>query len=535
MSFNTIGIAHKIRLSGRSSVDVISGRKKAERFRCRPLAYSGVALSALAISAWPAKAAEQSAAPQISELQSPIVAVPESPVALSMSAPPTSAERGRALDAKYGYKGWNVMFPSYGDSLVADDGNWRTNLASHGFGFSVQGSAIFQNNLLDTPGRIPSSGYAPCGQNSLNYNCAGGRSYFGQRPSIMVANSAFLTYDMSQYGVPDGQIAVGANFGASTDQQYNPNTFRFNGISWYQTFLDKRLEIKAGYFANLPEFAGTFVGGMVVNPFGPSASIPIVLGMSPNSISTPNLRIKWNITDKLYAQAAVQRSLPVLGPTGNSIYDEVNANPSGLAFNSSVPGTRELYISEIGYKRPSATNTPFTWLRAGYMYNTSTFADYSRMLQDPHATKNGAYGLYALADYQITQSAPASPYTAYRGVYVGGSFMYGDQKSTPFTQYVEARAYLVGPSASRPSDMLSFVYSHNKANKYLQKALNVYSAFTNFYPIGESNSITAAYTYHVMPGLYATAGLGYTDKPSLSQFKGEGSSLSALLSLYWIF
>ncbi|CAB3804203.1 hypothetical protein GCM10011400_64120 [Paraburkholderia caffeinilytica] len=484
------------------------------------------------MSAFPVKAAEPAVSTDVSQINPPVAAVPESAATPDASA--SSAARAYALDAKYGYKGWIVPFPSYGDTLALDYGNWRTKLAEYGFGFSIQGSTIFQDNLLNTPSRIPSSGFAPCGPNSLNYNCAGGRSYFGQRPSVMFANSAFLTYDMSQHGIPDGQIAVGTNFGVSNDQQYNPNTARLNSISWYQTLLDKKLEIKAGYFANLPEFAGTFVGGLVVNPFGPSSSVPIVLGMSPNSISTPNFRIKWNVTNTLYAQTAIQRSLPVNGPTGNSIYDEVNTNPTGFRFTSSVPGTRVLSINEFGYKRPSSPDAPFTWLRAGFMYNNSTFPDYSRMLQDPHATKNGSYGLYLLGDYQVTQSAPGSPYTAYRGMYVGGSFMYGDPKSTPFTQYYEARAYWVGPFASRPTDLLSFVYSHNKTSRNVQSVINNYTAYTNFFAISGANSITASYTYHVMPGLYATAGLGYTDKPSLSEFRGEGNALNVLLSLYWI-
>ena len=534
MNCHNNGAGDELGLPERCPVNAFSARGKIERFRHRAIVSSGLALSALVMSACPVDAAEPSATTDVSQISPPDSAAAQSAASPDTSQSTSSAARAYALDATYGYKGWIVPFPSYGDTLMPDDGHWRTKLASYGFGFSIQGSAIFQDNLLNTPSRIPSSGFAPCGPNSLNYNCAGGRSYFGQRPSIMSANSAFLTYDMSQYGIPDGQIAIGTNFGLSTDQQYTPNTARLNGISWYQTLLDKKIEVKAGYFANLPEFAGTFVGGLVVNPFGPSASIPIVLGMSPNSISTPNFRIKWNLTDALYAQTAIQRSLPVHGPTGNSIYDEVNSNPTGFRFISPVPGTRELSINEVGYKRPSAPNTPFTWIRAGYMYNGSTFSDYSRTLQNPNATKNGSYGLYVLADYQVTQSAPASPYTAYRGMYVGASFMYGDPKTTPFTQYYEARAYWVGPFASRPTDLLSFVYSHNKANRNVQNVINTYSAYTNFSAITGANSITASYTYHVMPGLYATAGLGYTDKPSLSSFSGEGSALNVLLSLYWI-
>lgn len=534
MKLHDTSVSRGAGLPTRRPIATIVESRKAEHFTRRTLLSSGFVLSALAIGACPAMAEEPPASSDLSQATPPVSLPPEAALTAKSPKAQTSAERAFALDATYGYKGWNVPFPSYGDTLTLDDGGWRTALAAYGFGFSIQGIGEFQSNLLNTPSRIPTTGFAPCTPNNLGYGCAGGRSYFGQRPGAIFGNSAYLTYDLSQYGVPDGQIAVGANVNLSSDEQYSARAARLNGISYYQTLLNKKVEFKIGYFANMPEFADTFVAGLIVNPFGPSASIPIVLGMSPNSVSTPNVRIKWNLTDTVYGQTALQRSLPVHGPTGNSIYDEVNANPSGFGFTSTVPGTRVLSISEVGYKRSSSPEAPMTWFRAGYMYNSSTFGDYSRTLEDPTATKNGSYGLYVLADYQVTQTAAASPYTAYRGMYVGATFMYGDPKTTPFTQYYEARAYWVGPFASRPSDLIAVVYSHNKANKNVTNVINAYSAYTNFSAITGANSVTASYTYHVMHGLYATAGLGYTDKPSLSTFSGEGSALNVLLSLYWI-
>ncbi|XAH22382.1 carbohydrate porin [Xylophilus sp. GW821-FHT01B05] len=445
-----------------------------------------------------------------------------------------SAARARALDAKYGYKGWITSFPSYGNTLTNDDGHWRTKLAEHGFGFQIQGVSIAQANLLNTPSKIPSEGYASCGPSNNGYNCAGGRSYFGQRPGIKFAGTAFLTYDMSQYGVPDGQIAVATNFGVSSDQQYSANTARINGISWFQTIFDKKVELKAGYFPTMPEFAGTTVGGLVVNPFGPSASMPVIFGTTSNNIATPNFRATWRVTDKFYAQTGIQRSTPVRGPTGNTLYDEIKLNPSGLDFNSSVPGTGVLYTNELGYKRPSKPGIPFAWLRAGVMHNTSEFKDYSRLLETSTATKNGATGLYILGDYQLTQPL-ASQGSAHRGMYIGGSFMYGDPKVASSTQYYEARSYWFGPFENRPSDFLSVVALHNKTSKYAQNVINSFSSRTNFFANKASNSITASYTYYVRSGLYATFGAGYSDNPSFQYFKNEGHSLNALFSLYAVF
>ncbi|TDM97445.1 carbohydrate porin, partial [Lactobacillus crispatus] len=154
--------------------------------------------------------------------------------------------------------------------------------------------------------------------------------------------------------------------------------------------------------------------GMVTNPFGPGGFLPLVMGMSPNNVSTPNFRATWHITDGLYAQTGIQRSLPVNGPTGNPIYDEVQANTSGFDFSSSVPGTRVLYTNELGYRTQAAPDKPQTWLRAGVLYNSSTFKDYSRLLANPAATTDGAVGFYVLGDYQVWQQAPSSPFTAYR-------------------------------------------------------------------------------------------------------------------------
>lgn len=446
---------------------------------------------------------------------------------------PDSATRAHALDRVYGYKGWNIPFPSLGDSLTQDDGHWRTKLASHGFGVNTQNSLISQANVLDRPSRIPKDGYPACAPANLDYNCAGGHSYFGQGgPEVYISGLVFLTYDMSQWGVPDGQIAAGVHYGYSTDQQFSPDALRIQSFSWYQTMLDKKLELKIGYFPSLPEFTGTFVGGMVASPFGPSSSIPIIMGQSPNGMGTPNFRLSWNLTPKLYTSVGIQRSMPVHGPTGNPLYDEEHANPSGLDFKSSVPGTRVLYTNEWGYKTKMGSPSPSLWLRAGMFYNTSNFRDYSRLMEDAEATKKDVRGFYLLGDYQVYQPEPSSPYTSYRGLYLGASFMQAPEEIAAFYRYFEARAYWLAPFPTRNMDMVSLIYTHSDTSKYVKNVLDSASQFTNLYPIDAVNSVTFSYMYNVRPGLYLTAGAGYTDNPSLQYFKGEGNSLNLLFSIY---
>ncbi|MFT4248058.1 MAG: carbohydrate porin, partial [Pseudomonas sp.] len=460
-------------------------------------------------------------------------AEPSNPAPAGEAAPPAadSAARARALDAEYGYKGWNIPFPSFADSLTQDDGHWRSRLAAHGFGVSTQHTLVAQANVLDTPGRVPASVPA-CVPANLGYNCAGGRSYFGQRPAAIVSSLVFLTYDTRRWGVPDGQIALGVQWGVSSDEAYLPRNARVQNLSWYQTLFDGRAEFKIGWFPTLPEFVGFYVGGLVTNPFGPTGSLLPVMGMTGTNWGTPNVRASVHLSDTLYLQAGIQRSLPVNGPTGNPVYDEVRANPSGLDFESSVPGTRWLYTGELGYRRQSVPGRGYTWLRAGTLYNSSTFKDYSRLLEDPTATTRGAHGYYLLGDHQLWQQAPESAYTAYRGVYLGAGYMRGSDRIAPFTDYYELRGYWLGPSARRPQDMLSLVYDRNVVGKPIQALTEAYAPYTSLFANSYANSVTASYMFHLRPGLYATFGLGYTDHPSIQYFQGEGSSLNLLLSVF---
>jgi len=448
---------------------------------------------------------------------------------------PDSATRAYLLEKVYAYKGWAFPFPAFADSLTQDVGHWRTKLARYGFGFSTQQAIIAMANVLDTPRKIPSSvPVPPCTARNLNYNCAGGHTYVGQTPMVAPSGFLMLTYDLSRWGIPDGQLAMGLNYRLSTDQQFGARTLRLQGLSYYQTLFDKRLEFKIGIFPTLFEFMGTYVGGNTVNPFGPNASLPTSLGMTGGA-GTPTVRLAVHVTKELYATAALQRSTPVRGPTGNRGFDETYANPTGFEITSDVPGTKLLSINEVGYKTQLGGFTPFTWLRADLLYNTSTFTDYSKLLTDPaNATKKGSYGLAVLLDRQVWQQAPGSPRSAYRGIYVGGNYMYGQKEVVPFSHYFQAQSYWIGPFNSRSTDMISVVYVHNVVSKPLHDLAAAGAQRTQLYPIRQANSITASYSAHITHGFHVTVGLGYTDNPSIQYFKGQGSALSLLTSIFWV-
>ncbi|MGO4714394.1 carbohydrate porin [Bradyrhizobium sp. 2TAF24] len=434
------------------------------------------------------------------------------------------------LNERYGVKGWNIPYPSYQDSLLQDAGGWRSALASVGLGFQAYNVAIFSNNMLNTPTQVPST-FPPCTARYAQASgtlCAGNQIYFGQRPSYISTPIVSLTYDLSRWGVPDGQLIVSGQHSISNDAAFMPNLLQVAELAWYQTLFDKKVEVKFGYVDNSHEFIGTFVGSNFASTFGPSAAIPIELGLS--IAPTPTFRTTWHVTDTIYVESAVQRSLAITGPTGNVVFDEALTNPTGLNWNGPA-GTRMLSISELGYKREASPGSPQTWARLDVLYNNSSFRDLSKLTTDPNATRDGNFGATFLLDRQLWQQDPSSRFTAYRGIYGGISVMYASPEMTAISQYYEGRAYWIGPFDSRPTDMISVVYARNVVSHYLADVTNLLSSLTGVYAARNSNSVTASYTAHLRPGLWGTLGVSYTDHPSFAYFKTEGSSLSFLASI----
>jgi len=450
----------------------------------------------------------------------------------AVSAEENASDSVARLDSVYNYKGWAIRFPSFADTLLKDVGGFRSALAKAGFGFLTYSGNIFSANVLDKPREVPDS-YPSCtSTNHLRGICANNQAYFGQSPAYWFTQVAYLTYDMGRLGLKGGQLAVSAILSLSTDEGFYPNAVSFTALALYQPLFDGKLEIKLGWFPMAQEMIGTQVGGNYANPFGPSSSIPVELGLSSAPNSSPATRIKWNITDRIYNQFVVQRSYPVRGPTGNPIYDEVHSDDyAGLNFTSPIPGTGALFMDEIGYKTKPLPGTLGTWFRAGGMYNTSQFSDLSR-LTSGGGTKSNVYGFYALLDQQLWQQAPSSPLTAFRGIYLGATAMYTPPETAPFYQYYEGRLYWMGAFNSRPTDMISLVYNHNEISSDLADAANAGFEVTRVGVRHSTNTLVATYLAHIIPGVYASVGLSYTDHPSASYFPSEGPALNAIASLF---
>ena len=96
-------------------------------------------------------------------------------------------------------KGLNITLPGPQDTIDPDFAGIRSSLASLGIGYIGYSNNNFYNNLL------------PHEQSTF-----GEQTYNGQKPTFFTNNVMQLTYDLSRYGIPDGQIVVWRDLLSST-------------------------------------------------------------------------------------------------------------------------------------------------------------------------------------------------------------------------------------------------------------------------------------------------------------------------------
>ncbi|MGY4426436.1 porin [Bradyrhizobium sp. JR6.1] len=256
-------------------------------------------------------------------------------------------------------KGMWLNIPGPADTIDQDTGGVRSALADVGIGYIGWTHNTFANNQLPNAAR----------------STIANQLYMGQNPTFASANFLILTYDLSRFGIPDGQIVVGAEQQYSTWDRPGPDRVGLNTLAYYQTFFDRKLELKLGYLRNQNEFTGTLFGGIT----GSNMSALLQAGMSTNAAPTPAVNLKYNFDDRLYNKVSVQRSISPDGP-----YAQITENPTGL--NWSTANTGILFVDELGYKSKAAPGVADTWLRAGAGFNSSRYKN----LADPDQQRHTA-------------------------------------------------------------------------------------------------------------------------------------------------
>ncbi len=424
--------------------------------------------------------------------------------------PPTQAQNPNALADSLKYRGWIVPLPGAADTLDQGAAGFRDKLAQLGISYFGFTDTTYQDNIIH-------HGHPPGVNNALSQNSKQ-EQYSGQLPTYTTADTIFVMYDLQRYGIPDGQLAVSGSLLETNWNPGDPDGIGIGQLSYYQTLLNKQIEIKAGYLTNNLEYLGVQVGGSLsAGLFGVSAAIPFETGQNLGSFPTPAINVKVNLPDHVYTKFGVQRST---SPDG--LVAERRENPTSVRFL--VPNAGVFVIDETGYRVNAAPGQMSTWIRAAANYDSSRYVGLTSGVRH-----NSNYGLYFLADRQLLQTAPNNPRTAYQGIYAGISAMFAPNYFNAFTQYYEARVYGFGVVPGRPFDFTSFVYNRNVFSGPLERELNRFGELTH----DAANTYTLSYSAHVLPGTNVNLGVSYTDNPSPIVYNSNtGSSLSVLANLF---
>ncbi|WP_354259116.1 carbohydrate porin [Bradyrhizobium sp. F1.13.3] len=424
----------------------------------------------------------------------------------SVASPSLQVQTDAPVDPKsLGIKGLNIGLPGPTDTIDPDLGGARSELAKAGIGYIGMSLNNFYDNTLP-------HAFAPTHAQQL---------YNGQNFTASSQNFMFVTYDLSRFGIPDGQIVVAAGESDYTWNAGGPSRFGLTMATYYQTFLNRTFELKLGYIDNAWEFVGANVGGSLASSvFGPAGSIIYQGGQNNANVPTPGVIFKYNIDDHFYDKATAQRSV---SPDGQVAEVKANLN----AVDWTVPNAGVLYLNEFGYKRDAAPFAPQMWVRAGAAYNTSNYNN----KEIPGTRTEGNSFSYLLVDRQLWQNVPVQG-SAGRGIYAGFSVMYAPPELNTISLYYEGRLYGKGLLNSRPDDMISLVLTDTVFSKYLveQALLNNKLAHT------DSKAITLSYSAHLARGVYGSLGLSYVDHPtSVTYTPTTGNALNAVvgLNVFW--
>jgi porin len=422
------------------------------------------------------------------------VAQPSNSLPSAASGPPPDPY------AAYRWKGININLPLPGNTIDGQLGGARQELADkYGIGYIAFSINTFNDNMLNHA-----------------HSIGGQQTYVGQRPTFITQDLIALTFDLSRYGIPDGQI-VAVGYGQwTTWQPLGPNTINLGTLSYYQTLFDKRVEIKFGILSTNTEFAGTYVGGSLQGGiFGPTASLFYENGFGATPYPVPGFNVTGHITEHIYDKFGIARATD---PDG--LIAEHNDNPTGIS-KFTTPNAGPLLINELGYLRPAAPEQPQTWVRAGAMLDKSRFLE----LDHPGQRSNNQYGLYILGDRQLTQIS-SRPGEAYRGLYAGFSAEHAPPGYNRFSQYYEARLYSLGLLPGRPFDQANLVLTETVFSDIAVEAARAAHHLAH----DDSKAITLSYSARVIPGVYANIGLQYANNPSPIIYTGNtGSALNIIL------
>jgi porin len=393
--------------------------------------------------------------------------------------------------------GSDVAMPPFSDSLVDVNSDYRQALFSKGIALRVISNAGYARNMLQAP--VP----------------ANEQVYVGEHPYENAMVQPILTADLRQLHLQKAQLYVGGVCNWVSWNPAGPKTCQLWALYFYKEFGKDLVEVKAGYIGNDLEFVGLQVGGSTaIGAQGVYAVLPFEVGLSYFPLTAPSFNIRIRGPRHTYLKTAFQRSLdPAGGPR------TVTRDHTGFRF---IPkGDKLLLINEAGYRRRSSPAAREAWFRAGYMRNSTLYANPVSGQKQP-----GNFCVYLLLDYQVRKPDPQHPS---HGLYVGASAMTAPATLNPYARYYEVRVYQKAPFRSRPGDVLSFVASHTSHSKSVTNHL-VAEGKTVW---GNANSFTGSYSIHVVPGVHVSVGLSYIHGPAITPRVSDALTFTAGYTVFF--
>ncbi|MEW6346224.1 MAG: carbohydrate porin [Pseudomonadota bacterium] len=379
-------------------------------------------------------------------------------------------------------KGTEAPLASVCDSVSPDLGGFRPKMAEAGWMFQAGNLSTLTYDVLHPSNSVP-------------------QSYVGQRPTYNQTTLAILTYDLSRIGFgQNAQLTVSGAWAEASYLGAGVRSAYFSGLSIQQEFLNRQVRVLYGFTTPSNDFYGSYLGTSIASSaLGPASSMFYEVGV-PSIKPAPTFELRLYTPDlRFYNHFAVTRSM---SPQG--FQTDTDQNTIGLTING-VKGARALFMDELGYRVEAKPNQRTLWVRAGALYNTSDYLDYS-----VGRPTHGNSGFYFAFTKQFTQ--PDSFY-AYRGIYTDIKVDIADKSKNPFSRDITATLYSLGPFASRPYDMVSLGYTHQWISKDVQQYV---LEATGAQAIQGSNTVSLSYAFHVMRGVYWTNSVSYTTQPVLA-------------------
>ena len=408
----------------------------------------------------------------------------------------TPCTTGHVDIERLNYLGADLLLPAFSDTITGTGNPVRRDLLCHDITYRLVSNDSFAASPQSSPVTVPS------------------QIYVGQRPTWTTGGYFILTADLHSIHLTGYQINAVAVISRTSWYPDTLEASKMLQLVLYKPFLRNRIELKAGYQNSDDQFVGMQVGGNASSGSEGVFAVPQnEIGLAYSPLSAPSVNLRVQPVGNFYAKGGLQRSTsPAGGP------QDLHRDAAGFRFAPSGDGL--LSIFEGGYKRDAQSDSRATWVRGGYMTNTTR---YLSARTSTYLSGNRCW--FLLADRQLRATSVDAPT---HGLYMGVSAISVPSDLNAYPTYDELRFYQIAPLRSRPGDMVSFVVSHTGYSRFTRAQLTAAGKTT----ASSLSTAMASYSVHVHSGIYLSAGAAYNTRPAITP-RLPGAFTATLQSMFF--